>query len=121
MLVRIAVLMKPWPEKVAYIKHISGMEKGTPLREEISSSGSKNDEEERIGGSETWSTCEQSLFFFRFSESRACTGAGERRLQSRSWPSACLAFCSTDYRQGHPTGNFKKKAQKQQQSMNKAF
>ena len=71
MLVRIAVLMKPWPEKVAYIKHMSGMEKGTPLREEISSSGSKNDEEETIVGSETLSTCEQSLFFFRFSESRA--------------------------------------------------
>ena len=69
MLVHIAVLMKP--EKVAYIKHISGMERGTALREEISSSGSKNDEEERIVGSETLSTCEQSLFFFRFSESRA--------------------------------------------------
>ena len=71
MLVRIAVLMKP--EKVAYIKYISGMEKGTPLREEISSSypGSKNDEEKRIVGSETLSTCEQSLFFLRFSESRA--------------------------------------------------
>ena len=69
MLVHIAVLMKP--EKVAYIKHISGMERGTALREEISSSGSKIDEEERIVGSETLSTCEQSLFFFRFSESRA--------------------------------------------------
>ena len=59
MLVRIAVLMKP--EKVAYVKHISGMEKGTPLREEISSSGSKNDEEDRIVGSETLSTASREL------------------------------------------------------------
>ena len=34
-----------------------------------------------------WLDCEQSLFFFRFSESNA-----------RAWPFACLAFCSTDYR-----------------------
>ena len=55
--------------------------------------------------------CEQSLFFFRFSESNA--RARERRSretretraaaspvsrhQSRAWPFACLAFCSTDY------------------------
>ena len=56
--------------------------------------------------------CEQSLFFFRFSESNA--RARERRSretremraaaraspvsrhQSRAWPFACLAFCSTD-------------------------
>ena len=55
--------------------------------------------------------CGQSLFFFRFSESNA--RARERRSretretraaaspvsrhQSRAWPFACLAFCSTDY------------------------
>ena len=58
--------------------------------------------------------CEQSLFFFRFSESSARawerrsretreTRAAARaspfsRHQSRAWPFACLAFCSTDYR-----------------------
>ena len=48
------------PEKVAYIKAhniasriLSGMEKGTPLREETSTLGSESDEEERIRGSET--------------------------------------------------------------------
>ena len=41
--------------------------------------------------------CEQSLFFFRFSESNA--RARERRSHpSRAWPFACLAFCSMDYR-----------------------
>ena len=56
--------------------------------------------------------CEQSLFFFRFSESNA--RARERRSretretraaaspvsrhQSHAWPFACPAFCSTDYR-----------------------
>ena len=56
--------------------------------------------------------CEQSLFFFRFSKSNA--RARERRNretretraaafsvsrhQSRAWPFACLAFCSTVYR-----------------------
>ena len=58
--------------------------------------------------------CGQSLFFFKFSESNA--RARERRSretremraaaraspvsrhQSRAWPFACLAFCSTDDR-----------------------
>ena len=65
MLVRIAVLMKP--QKVAYIKHLSlagsyqAWTKGLHRREEISSSGSKNDEEERIVGSETLSTSSREL------------------------------------------------------------
>ena len=66
--------------------------------------------------------CEQSLFFFRFSESsarawekrgretretRAAAREGKKiffpaspisRHQSRAWPFACLAFCSMDYR-----------------------
>ena len=37
------------------------MKKGTTLRKEISSSGSKNDEEERIVGSETLSTSSREL------------------------------------------------------------
>ena len=47
--------------------------------------------------------CEQSLFFFRFSESNG--RARERRSRetretraARAWPFACLAFCSMDYR-----------------------
>ena len=66
--------------------------------------------------------CEQSLFFFRFSESNARGGEGRSREtretraaareekretlffraspvsrhQLRAWPFACLAFCSTD-------------------------
>ena len=57
MLVRIAVLKKP-RESGIYKANIasrilSGMEKETALREETSTSGSKNDEEERIVDSET--------------------------------------------------------------------
>ena len=45
--------------------------------------------------------CEQSLFFFSFSESNARARerrSRETRHQSRAWPFACLAFCSTDHR-----------------------
>ena len=53
-------------ESVIYKVHIasrilSGMEKGTPLREETSSLGSESDEEERIVGSETLSTSSREL------------------------------------------------------------
>ena len=52
---------------------------------------------------------EQSLFFFRFSKGSARTRAraaksrdarneGSSPHQSRAWPFAYLAFCSTDYR-----------------------
>ena len=41
--------------------------------------------------------CEQSLFFFRFSESNA-RASPVLRYQSHAWPFACLTFCSTDYR-----------------------
>ena len=54
-------------QKVSYIKaHIasrilSDLEKGTPLREETSTSGSESDEEERIVGCETLSTSSREL------------------------------------------------------------
>ena len=44
--------------------------------------------------------CEQSLFFFRFSESnvRARERRSRETRETRAWPFACLVFCSTDYR-----------------------
>ena len=83
-------------------------------------SRAKKDEEKTLKYGPMMLDCEQSLFFFRFSESNArarerrsretCeTRAAAReedffhaspvsRHQSRAWPFACLAFCSTDYR-----------------------
>ena len=53
-------------ESVIYKVHIasrilSGMEKGTPLREETSTLGSESDEEERTVGSEKLSTSSREL------------------------------------------------------------